>query len=612
MSPPPDAARPVFVFDGDCGICREWVDCWRELTAGRIDFRPYQEAAADYPQVPRAEFERAVQLIQPDGGVTGGAEATFALYRGTFPQSALPVLYRRLPGFARLSEFFYSFFSQRRGLLAVLTHLFWGRNFRPVSYGATTWLFLRLLGLIYLAAFLSFGIQAQALIGSDGVLPLARYLDVLDDRFGRMAWYLAPGVFWLHAGDAAIMTAWIAGCVLALLLAVNVFVRAALPLLFILYLSVYHAGQTFMAFQWDLLLLEAGFLAIFLPRGAPIVAWLYRWLAFRFMFLGGMVKLLSRDPTWDNLTALQYHFETQPLPTLAAWYAHQLPEWFLSASVAVTLIIEIVIPFLVFCPRRLRMFAGGCFIFLQSLIILTGNYNFFNLLTIAVCLFLFDDAALRRLLPGKLLDRRGRRAEPAASAYRQAALAALAGLVLFVSGESMLRLLGGDRSAQPSAVARAIRPCNCVNSYGPFAIMTRVRNEIVIEGTADGREWREYQFRYKPGDPARITGWIIPHQPRLDWQMWFAALSTADRQPWFQNLLARLLLGSAPVLKRFERNPFPGSPPAAVRALFYRYEFTTPAERRDTGHWWKRTLLGEYHPPMRINRISSSPDETSR
>jgi len=606
MPATPDVAGSVFVYDGDCGICGEWVDHWRDLTCDEVTFRPYQEAAADYPQLPHAEFERAVQLIGPDGRVRSGAGATFALYQGNFPQSILPFLYGRLPGFAQASELCYAFLSKHRGLLAFLTHLFWGRGFRPVRYDLTTWLFLRLLGLIYLAAFLSFGVQAQGLIGAEGILPLANFLPALEQRFGHAAWYYAPTLFWFQAGDAAITAVWLAGCALATLLVCNRLTRLVLPLLFVLYLSVYNAGQTFMSFQWDLLLLEAGFLAIFLPRGAPVVVWLYRWLVFRFMFLGGAVKIVSRDDAWDSLTALRYHFETQPLPTVAAWYAHHLPDRLLSAAVATTLIIELLLPFLIFCPRRFRMFAGGAFILLQSVIILTGNYNFFNLLTIALCLFLFDDRALGPLLSSALRARAARPA-PGASPTGRILQAVLAFTVIFVSTESMWRLIGGIRDRTPTALSRLVGPCSCINSYGPFAIMTRVRHEIAIEGTTDGREWKAYGFRYKPDDPARIGGWIIPHQPRLDWQMWFAALSSADRQPWFRSLLVRLLRGSAPVLDLLATNPFPDTPPLAVRASFYRYEFTSGEERRNTGRWWKRTRIGEYHPPMRLRRTSPDP-----
>ena len=595
--------KPVLIFDGDCGICREWVEYWQALTGGGFESRTWQDAARNHPQIPVEEFQRAIQLIQPDGRVSSGAEATFRLYGGIAPYSLLILLYRRLPGFSQLSESAYTFFSRHRGLLAAITHLFWGRNFQPVQFRATSWLFLRLLALIYLGAFISFGVQADGLIGSDGILPLKYYLEAITKQVGNDAWHLAPNLFWFNSGDTAIRAAWIAGCACAVMLLSGLLPRIALACLFVLYLSVFYAGQTFMSFQWDLLLLEAGFLAIFLPGGSRIVPWLYRWLTFRFMFMGGMVKLLGRDPTWDNLTALTYHFETQPLPTPAAWYAHHLPDSVLAGGAAATFFVELLVPFLIFAPRRLRMLAAWLFILFEFCIILTGNYNFFNLLTICICLFLFDDAALASVLPARLRSRV--QAMDARRPRRAATVVAgiLALLLVYTSLELMDRMLLGRGDRAASAITRAIYPCHCVNTYGPFAIMTTQRNEIVIEGSADGENWKEYPFRYKPGDVSSITGWIIPHQPRIDWQMWFAALSNARREAWFRNLVGRLLLDSPPVEALLAGNPFPDRPPLAIRALLYHYRFTTPEERKESGNWWHRELLGEYHPAVQLSPL---------
>ncbi|MBI2992692.1 MAG: lipase maturation factor family protein [Gammaproteobacteria bacterium] len=594
-------ARPVVVFDGDCGICREWVEYWRALTGGRFEFRPYQEAAPDFPEIAVAEFTEAIQLIEPDGTVASGAEATFQIYRGIAPYSLLPWLYRFVPGFRAVSESAYRFLSRHRGILSFLTHLLWGRDARPARFTATRWVFLRLLGLIYLAAFASFGVQVTGLIGSDGLLAVGNLLDAVYGQFGPSAWVLMPNIFWLASGDAFLQGACIAGVLLALMVVFNVLARVSLVALFLLYLSLVDAGQAFMNFQWDLLLLEAGLLAVFLPTGSRLIPWLYRWLAFRFMFMGGMVKILSRDPTWDNLTALSFHFETQPLPTPAAWFAHHLPDPVLVVATAATLIIELVLPFFIFAPRRMRMFTACAILLLQSLIIVTGNYNFFNLLTIAICVFLFDDAALLTCLPGRIARRLESLPERRPGRAAGVLLFGLATLVIFVSGEQIARAIGGHRSTPVSLAARLIAPCQCVNSYGPFAVMTTRRHEIVIEGSRDGREWKAYEFKYKPGELARITSWITPHQPRLDWQMWFAALSPPDRNPWFRNLLGRLLSGSRPVLALLEPGPFADAPPVAVRARFYRYQFTTSAERRSNGNWWKRELVAEYYPPVHLS-----------
>ena len=589
------------IFDGDCGICREWIEHWRALTDGTIAFRPYQEAAQDYAHIPAGEFAQAIKFIESDGRVLSGAEATFRIYRGIAPYALLPLLYRFLPGFRTLSESGYGFFARHRGILSFLTHLLWGRNAGPARFTATRWIFLRLLGLIYLGAFASFGLQVTGLIGNDGLLPVKNLLDGVYGQWGPSAWFRMPNIFWLASGDAFLQGVCLAGCLFALLVVFNVFTRMSLVTLFALYLSLVYAGQAFMNFQWDLLLVESGFLAIFLRTGSALVPWLYRWLAFRFMFMGGMVKILSRDPTWDNLTALNYHFETQPLPTPVAWYAHHLPDAILMGATAATLMIELVLPFLLFAPRQLRMLAAWAILLLQLFIILTGNYNFFNLLTIAICLFLFDDAAFLACLPGRLARRLESLPRRRPGRVTGALLLGFAALAVWVSGEQMSRAIRGDHAVQASLAARLIAPCQCVNSYGPFAIMTTRRHEIVIEGTMDGSEWKEYGFKYKPGDLSRITGWIIPHQPRLDWQMWFAALSPPDRNPWFRNLLGRLLSGSTPVLGLIEPAPFADTPPAAVRARYYRYRFTTPEERRSTGHWWKRELVTEYYPAVHLS-----------
>jgi len=587
----------VLVYDGDCGICKEWVDYWQSLTGHRVDYRPYQEVADQYEGISLESFQQSIQLIEPDGTVSSGAKATYMLYRGIHPYSILSFLYKYLPGFGLLSETGYRFFSGHRGLLAFITHLFWGRHFRPPEYSLVTRIFLIALGLIYFSAFFSFLMQAQGLIGSHGILPLHYYLDRLTEYYGDWAWLNAPMIFWFNASNPVIQFTCIAGCLVALLLIFNVLRESALILLYILYLSLYYAGQTFMTFQWDILLLEAGFLAIFIGQGSRIIVWLYRWLVFRFIFLGGLVKLLSRDPAWDSLTALNYHFETQPLPTPLAWYAHQLPESLLMTLVAITLFVELVVPFFIFSTRRFRFIAAWLIIIFQTGIILTGNYNFFNLLTISMCVFLFDDAAISRCYPSRLMT-------PAVSGMLTQLNAGfflrsiLALVIIYTSSEKLAPYVWPGINNEFSVITRVISPFNIVNNYGPFAIMTTERNEIIVEGSSDGINWQEYRFRYKPGELDKPLRWIIPHQPRVDWQMWFAALSNPDRQIWFKRLLYQCLEGEREVLKLFEYNPFKGSPPKYIRAQMYRYEFTSADERAQTGHIWKRSFIKVYFPAI--------------
>ncbi len=408
-------------------------------------------------------------------------------------------------------------------------------------------------------------------------------------------------LFWFYLSDSVLQLSCVAGGFFSILLILNLAPRISLILLYLIYLSLFYAGQTFMAFQWDLLLLEAGFLAIFLPSGSRIVVWFYRWLVFRFMFLGGLVKIISRDPNWDGLTALNYHFETQPLPTIFAWYAHHLPEFLLMSGVALTLVIELVLPFFIFLPRRFRMIAAYCFISFQTLIILTGNYNFFNLLTISICLFLYDDRAIRSCLPSSLISRFHNNQTPICNKALRFSFMPVAAVILFSSIEKMNLMFSNNPSKNLSAISRSISPLLIVQNYGPFAVMTTVRHEIVIEGSRDGIAWQEYHFRYKPGDVSKAPRWVTPHQPRLDWQMWFAALSQPDRNPWFGNLLYRLLQNSEVVKNLFLSTPFNDTAPKLIRARYYEYHFNEHASKNESGNWWNRKLITEYALSKQLN-----------
>ncbi len=593
--------RPVLIYDGDCDICREWVCYWQQLSDENISYRKYQHVYAEYPEISPGDFEKAIQFIDSDGSVRSGAEAVFAIYKGISAYRLLDWLYRYFPGFALLSESGYNFFSRHRGLLSFITHLFWGRNFKPPRYELTSQIFLRLLGFIYLAAFISFGVQIVGLIGSNGLLPLQTTLDQLQQHPGTAVYWQIPMLFWFFPADGFLQFSCLIGALLSCLLIFNLFQRGALIVLYLLYLSLFYAGQTFMAFQWDLLLLETGFLAIFLNPASRLVVWLYRWLIFRFMFLGGLVKILSHDPNWDGLTALNYHFETQPLPTVFAWYAHHLPESVLMSGAALTLIVELVLPFFIFTPRRFRMAAACCFIIFQSLIILTGNYNFFNLLTIAICLFLFDDAAIESWLPASVILKLKNRKSYKLDKLFSYAIVPLAAIILFSSVEQMHSLISGGRHQQLSNISRMILPWHFVQNYGPFAVMTTVRHEIIIEGSQDGHSWQEYQFKYKPGDVTHRPRWATPHQPRLDWQMWFAALSEAESNPWFINLLYQLLLNNPAVTKLFAVVPFTAEPPDYIRARLYEYHFSSSSQRAGTGDWWTRKLVGTYYPTIHLS-----------
>jgi uncharacterized membrane protein YphA (DoxX/SURF4 family) len=480
------------------------------------------------------------------------------------------------------------------------------------SYVLTRWLFLRLLGLTYLFAFASLWPQIPGLIGRNGILPAADFLQAVQSSAGSRGPWLLPTLGWLNASDGFLLALCGAGMFLSLLLIVGLAPVPALALLWVCYLSLVNIGQDFLSFQWDILLLETGFLAIFfapmrllpgLAREAPpsrLVLWLLRLLLFRLMFFSGVVKLRGGDPTWRGLTALGFHYETQPLPTPIAWYAHRLPSSFHTFSTALVFVVELVVPFLIFAPRKLRFCGALLLAGLQLLIMLTGNYAFFNFLTIVLCIPLLDDEFLRRIIrPIRALvfEPRGRAILPRARLFVVVPLA----LVVLALNAVQFADLFAPAAPVPGpirALARVFDPFHITNSYGLFAVMTTSRPEIVVEGSADGQTWAEYQFFDKPGDPRRAPPWVAPHQPRLDWQMWFAALGGPTDNLWFSNFMLRLLQGSPQVLGLLQTNPFPHAPPRYVRASLYDYHFTDG--RSEDAAWWRREPRGMYFPPVSL------------
>jgi lipase maturation factor 1 len=602
-------AKPLMLFDGDCHFCRRWIERWREITSGAVDYAPFQEAAARFPEIPKENCERAVQFIETDGRVVSGAEAVFrSLQYGRGPKW-LARSYDRVPGCAIATETAYSLVARNRMLASWGTRLLWGRDVRQPTYLITRQVFLRSLGAIFLIAFVSLWAQVDGLIGANGVSPVATFLPAAQEQLGARAAHVLPTLFWLNSSDGFLHLVCGAGVALSLLLIAGILPALVLLLLFVCYLSLTIGGQTFLSFQWDILLLETGFLAIFFapwrwrlkPKREPPVSgaglFLLKLLLFKLMFMSGVVKLTSGDESWWDLTAMNYHYLTQPLPTVLGWWAHQAPEWLQKSSTAFTLFAELVVPFLIWMPRRLRLLGAALLIGLQVMIGLTGNYAFFNLLTIVLCLLLIDDAAWRRIA-GLLTRRAIPAASPAAGSAGLQRIAALAVLAATLPLNAMLTFTAFKPEASPPRpLVRfhdLVEPFRIVNGYGLFRVMTKTRPEIIIEGSADGIDWVPYEFKWKAGDVHEPPRRVAPHQPRLDWQMWFAALGTYRQNYWFLGLCDRLMENSPDLLALLERNPFPDAPPRYVRGVVYDYSFTTPAERRDTGAWWKRRELREY------------------
>ena len=471
------------------------------------------------------------------------------------------------------------------------------------------------MGVVYLCAFASLVPQIAALVGTDGLLPVSEFLEPLE------GWWRVPTLAWWSGSEGFLQFLCLAGALLSILVALGVLQLPSLVLCWVLYLSLKWAGQTFLSFQWDILLLEAGFLSIWMApfkwrsrladsREVPMLArWLVWWLLFRLMLESGVVKLTWDDAyppsalgpngnTWESLTALTYHFWTQPLVVWTSWFVDKLPLLFHKASVVVVLLIEIVLPFFIFAPRRFRLAAFFGFVFLMTAIAATGNYNFFNLLTVVLASTLLDDRAWPEWIRRRVgVGRHGGRP----TLIRNLAVAPVAVLVLFLSLPQVLGAFGLE--VRPPQMLSGLRQFSFVNSYGLFRRMTETRPEIVIEGSIDGGVWEAYEFPWKPGDPARRPRFTGPHQPRLDWQMWFEALDweayllrtgTVDPRamsPWFRELLAGLRARNDRVLGLLQKDPFADRAPEKLRVSLYQYRFTTAAAKRESGNWWSRQLV---------------------
>jgi lipase maturation factor len=464
------------------------------------------------------------------------------------------------------------------------------------AYWYSRFIFDRGLALIYLVGFLVVVNQFIPLLGERGLLPAARFVREVPFR-------VSPSIFYLFPTDRAFRIAGWLGVVLSLVALTGIVQhRSAIAagvvwaLLWILYLSIINVGQTWYGFGWESLLAEAGFFTIF--AGAydtpphVLLNWIYRWTLFRLMFGAGLIKMRG-DACWRNLTCLDYYFETQPIPNPLSWYFHWLPRPVLHGGVVFNHFVELIVPFGYFLPQPFCGIAGLITIVFQLALIVSGNLSWLNWLTIVLAFTTLDNRFLSWLpVSMPVLN-------PIPYAQR-AAVYVLAVLVGFLSIAPTMNMLSSNQMMNT-----AFNPLQIVNTYGAFGSITRERFEIAIEGTpdetiGDSSEWREYQFKGKPGDPSRRPSQIAPYHLRLDWLMWFAAMGSAQDEPWFQELLLRLLQGDAATLSLLRSNPFPDRPPRWIRARMYRYHFTTPAERRATGNWWKRELVGDYFPAVRL------------
>jgi lipase maturation factor 1 len=465
------------------------------------------------------------------------------------------------------------------------------------------WLFLRALGAIFFSAFYSLAFQIHGLVGERGILPAGPYLAQVASYLGplRRFWY-APSLFWLNSGDTALTIVVAAGIIASVLLTVNVWPRMMTALSTILFLSCIAVLQDFSSYQSDGMLLEAGFLSLFFaPSGfrpglgshdPPSVFSLFmlRWEWFRIYFESGIVKLASGDVHWRNLTAMDEYYQNGPLPSWPGWYVQQLPHWYHAGTVILILVVELVLVWAVFLPRRFRI---ACFLVVTALqlgIIATANYAFLNYLVLVLGILLLDDDALARV--GLKTPRDNDAGAGTRSSLKEKIERPILGFAFYATIVAFL-MPGVPLISLPDTI---LAPFRIANAYGLFAVMTEARYEIEFQGSNDGSTWIAYPFRYKPQRIDERPGFFAPYQPRFDWNLWFASLGPAAASPWVMNAELRLLEGSPAVLSLFAGDPFKGKPPAQVRTVLWQYWFTDMATRKRTGAWWRRVELGPFMP----------------
>ncbi|GAA2769639.1 lipase maturation factor family protein [Streptomyces showdoensis] len=468
--------------------------------------------------------------------------------------------------------------------------------FTAPDYWLSRIVFQRGLAGLYLVAFLSAALQFRALIGEHGMLPVPEYVRRVPAR-------AAPSLFqWRYSDRLFAAVAW-GGAGLALAMAAGAGDAVPLPvsmllwlLLWGLYLSIVNVGQTWYSFGWESLLLETGFLAVLLGNddtGPPVpVLFLLRWLLFRVEFGAGLIKIRG-DRCWRDLTCLYHHHETQPMPGPLSWFFHHLPRPLHKVECAANHVVQLGVPVLLFTPQPVATVAAGLMVATQLWLVLSGNFAWLNWLTIVLALSAMD---------GSLVT--GAHPQPEAPLWYVVVVCAATALVLVLSRHPVRNLL-----SRRQAMNRSFDAFHLVNTYGAFGTVGRIRDEIVVEGTDDprphpGTVWKEYGFKGKPGDPHRMPRPFAPYHLRLDWLMWFAALSPGYARDWFGPFVERLLAGDRDTLRLLRHNPFPDAPPTHVRARLYRYRYTTWRELRTTGAWWHRRLLREYLPPVRLRETA--------
>jgi hypothetical protein len=483
------------------------------------------------------------------------------------------------------------------------------------------WIFLRALGIIYFSAFFSLVFQIRGLIGPNGILPAAEYLRAVAAQLGPSRFWFAPTLFWISSGSHLLMAMCWLGMLASLLIVINVWPRIAMAICFVCFLSFVSAAGDFSGYQSDGMLLEAGFISLFfVPRGfrpgwgesspSSRASWfLLQWEWFRIYFESGVVKLASGDPQWRNFTAMDEYYQNGPLPTWIGWYVQHLPHWFHAGSVYATLALELGLVWMFFLPRRFRIILFFIVTPWEIGVILTANYAFLNYLVLALGVLLLDDGFFRSFLPKwwmpKLLsseggvgqEERGFRKTSPLTALKLSASVVMLGWIFYATTVQLVWMFL-PKVPLPVSPVTALEPFRITNRYGLFAVMTRGRYEIEFQGSLDGQNWIAYQFPFKPQDIRKAPGVYAPYQPRFEWNLWFCSLGSWRENPLVTSTEERLLANDPDVLSLFAGNPFAKQAPKQVRAVLFQYWFTSMAEKRSSGEWWRREYLGLYAPAL--------------
>ncbi len=563
------------VWDGDCGFCKLCADRFRYYKGQNVELIPYQLLFKKYPDAPKKDFSKSVFLFTPRGNIYKGAEAVFRFFSEYSWMGWAFKLYQKYKLFSVLSDWGYRFVADHRRQFSWFVNLFWGKSFIPSTFQISGWIYARVLAVIVFFAFISLWSQALGLIGSEGIIPFQEYLTYFQNSFlsenNFPKWFLKPTLLWGVESDLGLNILFFSGTIASLLLFFGFIPHVCSLVIWFCYLSFVVVSRPFLNFQWDLLLLETVLVSflffpwvtkerIRLPKHSNSIGRLLVWLLlFKLMFESGVVKFtyFGADGSnhWIDLSALNFHFWTQPIPTKFSWYFHFFPNWFQKISLLITYFVELILPFFIFLPRRFRNIACAGIVFLQIMIILTGNYGFFNLLTIALSLTLIDDQTIpagvkkhfKKLYSNINADKNY-------YFYIKSFLSFSYLIVVFITGIFYLKLdFKGNRNNKGSSLPatsflttsfiKTAQFSRSMNSYGLFRVMTHNRPEIIISYSTDRQNWIPYSFSYKPDELNKAPSFFLPHMPRLDWQLWFEGLyiERIMKSPISLNLYKRFL-----------------------------------------------------------------------